>query len=251
MKKLTKIRFSTLLFTIIFTILNPANVANAQTRITSEKYGYWTDQTYTLRNNVWGPNPGYQTLWGNSYNNWGVWAAHPTVSGGVKSYPHVEKPINKMVSSINTLTSAFNVTVPTSGASVSTDYDIWLGNHGHEIMLWMNNYGKVSPIADKYDSFGIAIPYCTNLSLGGHTWNVYKGNNGSNMVYSFVRTGNTNFGTVDIKAILDWIKDTPKWYGDIVLDDVEFGFEITSSHNDYSSDKGYNFITNDFSITIS
>lgn len=251
MRNFINSRFLTLLFVLMFTILSPTHIANAKAWGTSDKYGFWSDKTYTLRNNVWGPNPGVQSLWVNSYHNWGVWASHPIADGSVKSYPHIEKSVNMRLSSINTLTSTFNVAVPTVGASVSTDYDIWLDNHKHEVMLWMNNYGKVGPISYGYDTLGAAIPYYSNIVLGGHTWNIYRGTNGSNLVYSFVRTSNTNSGTVDIKAILNWIKDTQAWYGDVILDNVQFGFEITSSYNNSSNDKGYNFITNDYSISLS
>ena len=37
-------------------------------------------------------------------------------------------------------------------------------------------------------------------TVGGHTWDVYRGSNGTNAVFSFVRTSNTNSGTVDVLA---------------------------------------------------
>jgi hypothetical protein len=109
-------------------------------------------------------------------------------------------------------------------------------------MLWMNKRGSVGPISYNYDANG-AVPVNTNLNLGGHTWNVYKGSNGSNQVFSFVRTSNTNSGTVDIKAILNWIKNQG-WYGNITLGDVQFGFEITSSSG------GLNFVSNSYSVSF-
>ncbi|WP_342669490.1 hypothetical protein [Streptomyces yerevanensis] len=33
------------------------------------------------------------------------------------------------------------------------------------------------------------------LVVGGHNWNVYKGTNGSNQVFSFLRTSDSNSGT--------------------------------------------------------
>lgn len=246
MKKFTKVWISSLLIILSVVLFVPNNVANAATWGSSDQWATWTDGQYTLRNNIWGSGAGPQSIWVNSSSNWGVWSVQPN-TGGIKTYPHAEKVVNKKLTQINTLKSSFDVTVPTSGVSLETCYDIWLGDYAHEIMLWMNQYGDVGPISDQYNALGNAVPYYTNVSIGGHTWNVYKGNNGGNMVYSFIRTnGNINSGTVDIKAIANWIKDTPKWYGDIVLGQVQFGYEITSSSNNGG---GYNFVTNNFSVT--
>src|SRR5580693_7013921 len=40
--------------------------------------------------------------------------------------------------------------------------------------------------------------YQTTVSIGGSSWNVYKGSNGSNAVFSFVRTSNETSGSVNI-----------------------------------------------------
>lgn len=215
---------------------------NAQVKAawtSSDKWGSWSNGGYTVRNNVWGGGAGAQSIWANSYSQWGVWANHPT-TGGIKSYPHSAKDINKRVSAIGSLGTSFNVTRPSSGSYI-TAYDIWLDNHAHEIMLWMNKTGSVGPISYSYDANG-AVPVYRNLSVGGHTWNVYRGSNGSNQVYSFIRTSNTNSGSIDLKAILNWIKNTPKWFGDSMVQDVQFGYEITSSSG------GLNFTTNSYSV---
>ncbi len=57
-----------------------------------------------------------------------------------------------------------------------------------------------------------------------------------------MRQGNTNSGTVDIKAILNWLRSM-NWFGDVTLGDVQFGYEITSSSG------GMDFRTNSFSVT--
>lgn len=81
------------------------------------------------------------------------------------------------------------------------------------------------------------------MSLGGHTWNVHKGSNGHNEVFSFLRTSDSNSGTVDILPILKWIKDTKGWMGNETIGDVQFGFEITSSSG------GLDFRTNNLTVS--
>ncbi|WP_394903544.1 GH12 family glycosyl hydrolase domain-containing protein [Clostridium butyricum] len=226
-------------------LLVPAQTVFAATWSSSDNWGEWKTNGYTIRNDIWGEGAGPQSIWANSESDWGVWSAHPN-TGGIKSYPHAEKVINKNLSDIKTLTSNFNVTVPTNGVAMETAYDIWLNNNAYEVMLWMNSYGDVKPISYNYDSYGNAVPYYWGVPVGGHTWNVYRGNNGGNEVFSFVRVdGNIRSGTVDLQEILNWIKDVPEWYGDVYLGQVQFGYEITSSYN---NGNGYNFKTNNFSV---
>lgn len=226
-------------------LLVPAQTVFAATWSSSDNWGEWKTNGYTIRNDIWGEGAGPQSVWANSESDWGVWSAHPN-TGGIKSYPHAEKVINKNLSDIKTLTSNFNVTVPTNGVAMETAYDIWLNNNAYEVMLWMNSYGDVKPISYNYDSYGNAVPYYWGVPVGGHTWNVYRGNNGGNEVFSFVRVdGNISSGTVDLQEILNWIKDVPEWYGDVYLGQVQFGYEITSSYN---NGNGYNFKTNNFSV---
>ena len=189
---------------------------------------------YKLYNNIWGSGAGSQCVWANSGTNWGVWANHPN-TGGIKSYPNSTKTINKTIDSLGWLTSNYNVSVPSSGA-YNTSYDIWDDNHQYEIMLWVNYHGAVGPIGSSQG----------NVSLGGHSWNVYKGTNGSNQVFSFLRTSNSNSGTVDVKPILSWIAHTKGWMpGNEIIGDVQFGYEVTSSSG------GLNFTTNNLTVSSS
>ncbi|HEX5125613.1 MAG TPA: hypothetical protein VFW00_02640, partial [Rhodocyclaceae bacterium] len=118
----------------------------------------------------------------------------------------------------------------------------------YEIMLWMNytgssdGSGNVKPIAAQYDSSGKAVPAFTNVSVGGSTWNVFKGSNGSNAVFSFLRTSKTNSATVDVKAIFNWIK-SQGWFGDITMGNLQYGFEITSTSGSET------FTVNSYSVT--
>ena len=188
---------------------------------------------YTLYNNIWGSGAGSQCIWANSGTNWGVWANHPN-TGGIKSYPNATKAINKSITSLGSLSSSYNVSVPSSGA-YETAYDIWDTNHKYEIMLWMNKTGAVGPLGTSQG----------NVTLGGHSWTVYKGNNGSNDVFSFVRTSNSSSGTVNVLPILKWIKDTKGWFGNETIGDVQFGFEITSSSG------GLDFAANNLTVSSS
>jgi hypothetical protein len=198
----------------------------------------WTNNGYTLNNDVWGSsNP--QTIWARTGTNWGVVANFPRTSG-VKSYPHTGKTINRTLSSLRSVSSSFNVSVPSDG-DYETAYDIWANNYAYEVMIWTNQKGAVGPIAESYDSNG-AVPNARNVNVGGHTWNVYRGSNGSNAVFSFLRTSATNSGTVDVLAVLNWLR-TQGWWGDVTVGDVQFGFELTGTAGQS------NFVCNSFSLS--
>ena len=184
---------------------------------------------YVVRNNIWGEGHGSQQLWANSAADWGVHADHPDTSG-IKAYPHAGWMVDRRLSRLAKVTSRFAVAVPKAG-SYNTAYDIWCEKHAYEIMLWVNWAGKMGPITTHYDDAGQPIPDVANVTVGGHTWNIYKGSNGANEVFSFLRTSPATAGEVDVKAILDWIH-AQGWFakhGDVLLDEVQFGWEITSS----------------------
>ncbi|WP_377270527.1 hypothetical protein [Peterkaempfera sp. SMS 1(5)a] len=210
-----------------------AQPAYAATWSSSDQWATWSNGGYTLYNDIWGSGAGPQTIWANSYSNWGVWANHPN-TGGVKSYPNATKYVGKTLSSLSSVKSSFNVTVPSSGA-YETAYDIWDSGNTNEIMLWMNKTGAVGPLGTSQG----------NVTVGGHSWTVYKGSNGANAVFSFVRTSNTSSGTVDILAVLNWLRNTKAWIGNVTLGNVQFGYEITSSSG------GLDFTTNSFSVSAS
>ncbi|MFE9723801.1 hypothetical protein ACFYQ5_09440 [Streptomyces sp. NPDC005794] len=208
--------------------------AHAAIWTSSEQWGnYTTSDNYILYNNIWGSGAGTQTIWANSSSNWGVTANHPN-TGGIKSYPNAKKIVNKPITSLSSLTSDYNVTVPASGA-YNTSYDIWDTDYDYEVMLWVNHNGAVGPLGTSQGT----------VSLGGHTWDVYKGDNGANEVFSFLRTSDSSAGTVNILPILKWIKDTKGWWGDETIGDVQFGYEITSSSG------GLDFVTNGFDVSSS
>jgi Glycosyl hydrolase family 12 len=202
---------------------------------TDDRYGTFTTDGYTLSNNVWTTSkPGPQTIWVNSASNWGVWSDQ--VGGGVKSYPNVGKNIGKTIESLKTLTSSFNITMPKTGCYEAA-YDIW-GSKNYEIMLWVYTNGGAGPVAGGHP------PAAAGLVAGGHTWNAYRGSLFGHPVVSFVRTSNTSAGTVNIKAILRWMKKEG-WIDNSTIGTLQFGTEISST-----APGGSNFNFNSYSLTV-
>ena len=243
------------------TILIPARLllgllsacqSTSNTTPTAAQSRWTTDETfdekpfggYVVRNNIWGEGHGSQQLWANSAADWGVHADHPDTSG-IKAYPHAGWMVDRRLSRLAKVTSRFAVAVPKAG-SYNTAYDIWCEKHAYEIMLWVNWHGKMGPIASSWDATGTPKIEMANVSVGGHTWDVYKGSNGVNAVFSFLCTSQQTSGEVDVKAVLDWIK-AQGWFaqpGDVLLDEVQFGWEIAGSAG------GLNFSVTDFAVEV-
>jgi hypothetical protein len=207
----------------------------------SGQWDNWTTGGYTIYNNIWGTGAGSQTTWARSASNWGVIANHPRTSG-IKSYPNVSYTLNRRLSSLSTLNSSYNVTVPAGGDYV-TSYDIWADNNAYEIMIWTNKQGAVGPIAEQYDANG-AVPTARDVNVGGATWNIYRGSNGANAVFSFVRTSNSNSGTLNVLAMLNWLR-TNNWWGDVTLGQFQFGYEISGTAGQSA------FTTNSYNLSFS
>jgi hypothetical protein len=221
------------LFAALALVVLAAGTAQAAVWSSSDQWASWSDNGYTLYNDVWGGGAGPQTIWANSGSNWGVWSNQPN-TGGIKSYPNVTRWVGTPINSLHSVTSNYNVSVPSSGA-FETAYDIWDSGNANEIMLWLNQTGPIGPIGS----------YVTDVGLGGYNWNVYKGSNGSNNVYSFLNTGRSTSGSVDILSVMKWLENNEHWIGNVTLGNVQFGWEITSSSG------GENFAVNSYSVSSS
>ncbi|WP_447009013.1 GH12 family glycosyl hydrolase domain-containing protein [Saccharothrix sp. DSM 118769] len=109
-----------------------------------------------------------------------------------------------------------------AGGTYNASYDIWLdptpkttGVNQVEIMIWFNRQGSIQPI-------GSAVG---NATVGGRTWQVWRGSNGANNVISYVAPSAINSWSF---SVLDFVNDvrnrgmiTTSWY----LTSVQAGFE--------------------------
>ncbi len=215
--------------------------------IGSGNYDKYVLGAYIIYNDVWGTSAtNSQTLTAYSYSNWYVVSTQPDTSG-VKSYPNSGlSNVGKAISSLSSFTSTFDVTVPSTG-NWEVAYDLWVPT---EVMIWMYQNGNVSPIAAGWDSTGNPIPSATNVNVGGYTWNVYHGGNN---VVSLVAVSSTDGswapmkitkGTVDIKAVLNWIVAQGWVSAGGTCGAMQFGFEISGTGG-----VPLTFTCNNFSMT--
>ena len=209
-----------------------AGPAQADTQI-CEQYGSTTiGGRYVVMNNRWGTSA--QQCINVTSSGFTIASQQGTgsTSGAPVSYPAVfygchytncspGTNLPMQLSSIGSVTSSISYNF-VSGATYDAAYDIWLdpspkkdGVNQMEIMIWFNRQGSIQPIGSVVGT----------TTIGGRSWEVWRGSNGSNNVISYVApspVASWNF------SVLDFINDTKNrgaitnsWY----LTSIQAGFE--------------------------
>ena len=198
---------------------------------------------FYMSNNTWGSSragSGSQCSFYNNINDWGTDAKHTNVSTGIKSYPSIVygchwgscssgTALPKKISALGNVRTWWSQSA--SGASYDSAYDIWFdpsanpGNRAskYELMIWLQ-WNGTKPLADKYNASGAAVPFASNVSLSGKTWNVYRKDN----VFSFLPTSQTGWLSIDVKPIINYCVDKGWMPSSSYMTSVEAGWEITA-----------------------
>src|SRR3954468_8435114 len=212
--------------------LTVAGPASADTQI-CDQYGSTTiGGRYVVMNNRWGTSA--QQCINVTTSGFSIQSQQGTgsTSGAPVSYPAVfygchytncspGTNLPMQVSSISSATSSISYQY-VSGATYDAAYDIWLdpspkkdGVNQQEIMIWFNRQGSIQPIGSVVG----------NATIGGRTWQVGQGSNGSNAVVSYVAPSPISSWSF---SVLDFINDTisrssvtRSWY----LTSIQAGFE--------------------------
>jgi len=173
-----------------------------------------------------------------------------TGGNGVKSFTNINanNGLNKQLSAISSIQSTWVWSQSTSSVVADVAYDMFTsttsgGAAANEIMIWLANF-NAGPISFVFNSAGQAVPIVSNLSLGGHTWNLYEGSNGANTVWSFLPTSGTitSFST-DVNAFLKYLTTNRGLSSAQFLTTVQGGTEATSGSATLTSSQ--------FSVVIS
>ncbi|KAJ7439329.1 glycoside hydrolase family 12 protein [Mycena latifolia] len=196
-----------LLFLVPFVFSAPTDVAERAAAIdTTSHCGLFDSVTagsYSLLLNQWGASGATSgsdcanlvSLTGTNLAWKTVWTW--TGGNGVKSFTNinVNSGLNKQLSAISSMPTTWTWSQSTSSVVADVAYDLFTsssagGSAVNEIMVWLANF-NAGPISAQFNSAGQPVPIVSNLSLAGHTWNLYFGSNGANNVYSFLPTSGT------------------------------------------------------------
>ncbi|KAI9566135.1 glycoside hydrolase family 12 protein [Boletus coccyginus] len=112
---------------------------------------------------------------------------------GIKSFSNIQlnTGVNQKLSAISSMHSTWHWSQSSSGSVVANiAYDLFTshtagGSNVNEVMIWLANI-NAGPMSYKYDYYGQPAPIARNLAIAGHSWDLYRGSNGHNEVYSFL-----------------------------------------------------------------
>ncbi|MGX1274385.1 GH12 family glycosyl hydrolase domain-containing protein [Streptomyces phaeoluteigriseus] len=198
-----------------------------------DQFGSTTIQgRYVVQNNRWGTSaPQCVTATDTGFRLTQADGSVPT-NGAPKSYPSVFNGCHYTNCSPGTNLPAQLSGIASAPSSISygyvgdavynASYDIWLdptpktdGVNRTEIMIWLNKVGPIQPIGSQVGT----------ATVGGRTWQVWTGSNGSNDVISFVAPSAIPSWSFDV---MDFVRETVRrgmaqntWY----LTSVQAGFE--------------------------
>jgi hypothetical protein len=194
----------------------------------------YSDGGLIIHNNMWNTS-GYrvsETVEACSYRSWNVIATADNSSGdgAVKTYPNVHKDYHNWstgseppLSNYPILSSSFAAAGPNTGI-YDIAYDIWLngvGNGGgsnREVMIWTDNQAQRPA--------GSVV--ATGLAFGGQTWTLWA--TGDNHILSFVPGTDMAAGTVNIRAMLDYLISHGRVPANSTLGQIDYGVEIVSTN---------------------
>jgi hypothetical protein len=181
----------------------------------------WSESITTNSGSAWRTD----FNWPSGANNNSVKAYPSTVLGWHWGWHFQNTGLPVQLSANRNVNSNYAYTVNFGGGVGNVAYDIWLHtqsnplfeNPSDEIMIWVNSTNGAGPISQQ--------AVISNLSIGGSTWNLHRGNIGWN-VWSFVRTSNSGSGSINVKNFTDYLRANQGMSSAKYLTSVQFGTEI-------------------------
>lgn len=221
-------RFQTVVAVAVFCLGAVLSMpTNALAWSSCSQYATYTSGSYNVYTDEWGASSG-QCLYVNSPSSW--YSVSDFTGSGIKAYPDTEFSLgNVSLSSLSSVPTSFEVSVPGSDAAYDVVYDLWTNNDADEVMIW-EEWNNSGPLSYSYGCSGYpstACPIDTNVNIGGSTYNVFQGNNGHNVI-SFMRTSQRGSGSENILSFMQWCADNGKLNSQ-TFSTADFGIEITST----------------------
>jgi hypothetical protein len=198
--------------------------------ITTDGGTDFTVANSSISNSTSGAPGGYPSIYQGCH--WGNCS-----SGGLTT-----TPIQASNLSSGKVTTSWSTTQPGGSNDYDVAYDIWFNKTSTttgqpnclELMVWLNHNGPVQP-------FGSQV--ATNVSIGGHAYNVWEGAQSTwNTVSYTMTTGTTSVSNLDIGQLAQDAINRGYMPSSCWLIDVEAGFELWQG--------GAGLATNSFSVNV-
>jgi hypothetical protein len=200
----------------------------------SDREGTWNHDGFLFQNDMWAcPQAacGKQTIWANSPRDWGVVSSMARGNTAVLTYPDVGRMYSdRRVSSFKSVRNGFKESMPRQihGLSAEAADDVWLNHWNIEMMIWVDNDGRSL-------AGGTRIGKAT---IFGQHFSVWKYGDSE---FIFDLDHNETSGQTHILASLSWLINHHHVPANATLTEVEFGWEIASTHWQAASFKVSNY----------
>lgn len=182
----------------------------------SARFGIWSNGGFFVYNNEWNSSAGPQTIWANSFSNWGVESTQAAGNTAVETYPNVQRNFSNVpVSKLAVLRNGYRESMP-SRASLDAEAadDIWLNKYKLEVMIWVDNHGQ-RPAGNIVGQATILGQHFSVWS-GGTTW-------------TFLLDHKQASGQTHMLGALRWLIARHDIPASVTLAQVGFGWEIAST----------------------
>jgi hypothetical protein len=216
------------LLTVTTALLIPATAAFASIPPnaaweSSATEGTWQHDGFLFQNDMWAcPQAacGEQTIWANSASDWGAVSRMATANTAVLTYPDIGKMFNdEPVSSFNVIRNGFTESMPRNikGLRAEAADDVWLDHYKIEMMIWVDNAGRSLAGGTRIGS----------ATIFGQHFTVWKYGSAE---FIFDLNHNETSGQTAILASIDWLISHGYVPASVTLTQVDFGWEIASTH---------------------
>src|SRR6516225_8039971 len=214
--------------------------------------------TYTVQNNEWGSSAAECiTTDGNADFTVANSSISNATNGAPGGYPSIYQgchwgnctsgglsgnPVQASAITMGKVTTSWSTTQPGGSSAYDVAYDIWFNQtpttngqpNGTELMVWLNHNGPVQP-------FGSQV--ASNVSIGGHTYNIWEGNQSTWDTVSYTMTSpSTSVSNLDVGQLTQDMVNRGYTKSNWFLIDIEAGFEMWQG--------GQRLATNSFSVNI-
>ena len=242
----------------VITGLAGGTAARAATNLCQSQTGSVSGGTFIVQNNEWNSSASEcVTTDGNADFTVANSSISNSTSGAPGGYPSIYQgchwgncsaggltstPIQVSNLTAGKVTTSWSTTQPGGSNDYDVAYDIWYNQtptttgqpNGTELMVWLNKNGPIQP-------FGSVV--ASNVSIGGHTYNIWFGQQSVWDTVSYVMTSPaTSVSNLDVGTLTQDMVSRGFTKSNWFLIDVEAGFELWQG--------GAGLATNSFAVNI-
>ena len=196
----------------------------------SARMAKWNHDGFIFENDMWNcPRAacGKQTIWANSPKDWGAVSTMAAGNVAILTYPHIGKLFNeRRVSGFKQIRNGFTESMPRNitGMHPEAADDVWMNHYNIEMMIWVDRIGRSLAGSTRVGTATISRQHFTVWKFGSSE-------------FIFVLDHNETSGMTNVLGSINWLIRHGRVPAGVTLSQVQFGWEIASTHGRAASFK--------------